>query len=150
MTTIVYDHKNRQIACDGRETAGNEIKSESEQKWFYQGANLYFYCGSIADIEAFLNAEKVRGEKIEPPVESAGFVVRDGFVYKFNYCDEHGYWEQKLKHEDTMGSGGVYALCALDFGKSAKEAVEYAMTRDSGTGGKVSVFDCEKMEFIDG
>jgi hypothetical protein len=39
-------------------------------------------------------------------------------------------------------------LAALDFGKTAKEAVEYAMTRDVYSGGKVHVYDIDKGEFI--
>ena len=49
----------------------------------------------------------------------------------------------------TAGSGSHLAFGALDMGASAKEAVEMAIKRDSKSGGKVHVFDCEKMEFID-
>jgi len=47
----------------------------------------------------------------------------------------------EYKYNKTMGSGSDFALSAMDFGKSAKEAVEYAMTRDIYTGGNVQVID---------
>lgn len=37
----------------------------------------------------------------------------------------------------AIGSGWQFALAAMDFGKTAKQAIEYAATRDNGTGGGV-------------
>ncbi|WP_210772140.1 hypothetical protein [Rhodanobacter lindaniclasticus] len=37
----------------------------------------------------------------------------------------------------AIGSGWQFAIAAMDFGKTAKQAIEYAMTRDNGTGGGV-------------
>ena len=48
----------------------------------------------------------------------------------------------------SIGSGEDYAISAIDLGKSAKKAVEYAMTRDSCSGGKVHVYDIVKGKFI--
>ncbi len=42
----------------------------------------------------------------------------------------------------AIGSGWQFAIAAMDFGKSAKQAIEYAMTRDNGTGGGV---DCVRI-----
>jgi len=53
-----------------------------------------------------------------------------------------------VEYNDAMGSGEEFALAALDHGKTAEDAVAYAATRDSGTGGKIRVFDVAKMEFI--
>ena len=38
----------------------------------------------------------------------------------------------------AVGSGWVWAAAAMDFGKSAVDAVEYACTRDNCTGGQVN------------
>ena len=40
---------------------------------------------------------------------------------------------------ESFGSGSSFALSAMDFGKSAKDSVKYAMTRDIYTGGKIKV-----------
>lgn len=53
-----------------------------------------------------------------------------------------------MDHNQAVGSGGNWALSSLDHGKSAKEAVEYAITKDIYSGGKVHVYDIEKGEFI--
>jgi ATP-dependent protease HslVU (ClpYQ) peptidase subunit len=37
----------------------------------------------------------------------------------------------------AIGSGGVHAITAMDCGKSAAQAVQMAMKRDSATGGRV-------------
>lgn len=37
----------------------------------------------------------------------------------------------------AIGSGWQFAAAAMDFGKTAKQAIEYAATRDNGTGGGV-------------
>lgn len=39
----------------------------------------------------------------------------------------------------AIGSGAQWAMAAMDFGKNAVKAVEYAATRDNGTGGGVDV-----------
>ena len=54
----------------------------------------------------------------------------------------------ELKFNDYVGSGGYDALRALDFGKSAKEAIEYAATKDCNTGGKVRVFNLDQEEVL--
>ena len=92
MTTIVYDHENKQIAIDGRLTKG--------------GSTI------ISDMD-------------------------DGYFCKM-----------LIDHNECKGSGELLALAALDHGESALNAINYAMTRDMFTGGKVNVYDIEKGEFI--
>lgn len=149
MTTIVYDHKRKQVACDSRETANSVIKSDAIEKWFYCGADLYFYAGAVADIDAFKAADKVRGEKIEPMIDGCAIAVKNGKVYKCAYCEHDGYWELELKFSDAMGTGSDWAVAALDFGCDIRAAVDYAISRDSNSGGTVHVFDLETMRFID-
>jgi ATP-dependent protease HslVU (ClpYQ) peptidase subunit len=64
-------------------------------------------------------------------------VSRDSVLQKF-----------RLTHDLAMGSGELFALAAMDFGKSAGESVEYAKTRCIYTGGKVHVYDIASKEFI--
>ena len=56
-------------------------------------------------------------------------------------------WD-KIEYSISKGSGSDFALALIDMGKSAKESIEYAMTRDIYTGGKVHVYDIEKGVFI--
>ena len=57
-----------------------------------------------------------------------------------------GFWFEADIITWGVGSGGTFAYCALDFGKTAKEAVEYAATKDTNTGGKVRVFNLDGEE----
>lgn len=140
MTTIAYKHEDREIAYDSRETAGSEIKSDAVVKHYCVDGVDYFLSGSTHCDMPFIKAPKERGFKPEVEIESSGFIVRDGKVFKAGFSDEIGYWELEMKYSDAIGSGGVYAVCAMDLGKGAIDAVEYAKTRDVYTGGKVNVF----------
>ena len=148
MTTIVYDHKNKMIAIDGRQSAGNEIKMDNAIKWRKDGDNIYFLCGHVSDYENFLSHQKKVGTASDVKIEVGAIRVSNGVAYKCSFDDDE-YWEHKLECSDGLGSGGVYALSALDFGLDVREAVEYAKKKDIYSGGKVTVFDVEKMEFVE-
>lgn len=150
MTTIVYDQKARQIAMDGREVAGAEIKSDSIKKSYmnHMDGTIYFIAGSVHDAKLFMSEDKNIGQKPSKSIECTAIFVKEGKAYKGRYDDEIGYWEVELSYSDAIGTGGVYALCASDFGCSAKESVEYASKRDVYTGGKITVYDIESGEFI--
>lgn len=149
MTTIVYDHKERQIAVDSRCTRGAVILSDDKVKWVYKGADLLFFAGTVADFEAFIQHYGKAGSKPESEVDVDAFLIRDGVVYECSFCKNTGYWELPLAYNSALGSGANFALAALDFGKTVYGAVEYAKTKDIYTGGKVHVFDIESMQFLD-
>lgn len=151
MTTIVYDHKARQIAVDGRTTSGNVILSESCEKWIKDGDDYWFICGSACDEQRLIDQIKAAQQAEAPKwkIEASAFFVSGGIVYQCVVTDDGEPAKSECKYSDSMGSGGLFALSALDHGKSARDAVEYAKTRDCGSGGKVTVFDVEKMEFIE-
>jgi hypothetical protein len=152
MTTIVYDHKARQIAVDSRLCAGDKIQRDDSQKWFIHDGAYWFASGcTIAhDFAKSLFSElKNQWKKYGDNDPSFGyFIAKDGDVWFLYYCSDGNYNMEKCTHTDGCGSGGEYALAALDFGKTAKEAVEYAKTKDTRTGGEVHVFDVETMRFI--
>ena len=142
MTTIVYDHKNRLIACDGRQTSANgHIRTELCKKWASTDAGLYFMCGTVADFDVFLSEKKERGHKPSISLDITAFTVKSDGVYICAYCEDTGFWEERLTFNRAIGSGSDYALAALDFNLSALDAVLYASSRDAYTGSTVSVFD---------
>ena len=148
MTTIVYDHSLRQIAVDGRSNSSGIIKSESRKKWIIQGKDIWFFAGAHCDIHDFLCA--FDGIKPNRDLDCISMAVIDGIAYWCGVDNNDGTtWRQPLEDSDAVGSGQQFALAALDFGKSAKEAVEYAATRDCYTGGKVSVYDIALGSFIE-
>lgn len=149
MTTIVYNHKTRQIACDGRSMRGSIIMTDECNKWFYDGPAIYFFSGMVDHVKPFLSLKGVIGAKYDFDLEISAFKVVDGKVFECGVCNEYGYWELELDWSSAIGSGENFALAALDFGKSAEDAVKYAAKRDSGTGVKVSVYSVEKASFVE-
>jgi ATP-dependent protease HslVU (ClpYQ) peptidase subunit len=147
MTTIIYDQKSCQIAIDSRSVSGSVIINDKCKKWKEINGSYYFFAGVIADIEHFIELENVKGKP--DFVNSISCIkVTDSIAYLCGIDDDEGYWQEKMDSNDGTGSGRFFALSALDFGKTAKEAVEYAATRDVYTGGKPCVFDVISMKFI--
>lgn len=146
MTTIVYDHKNKQIAFDSRITSGDVICSDNANKHIQNNDEHWFFCGAISDFEYMIGLEHNDKPNVVPEAEA--IVVRKDNVWRVGF--KGGYcFHVKLEHSRGIGSGGYFALASLDHGKSAKEAVEYAMTRDIYTGGKVHVYDIKSGTFVD-
>jgi hypothetical protein len=148
MTTIVYDHKNKQIACDSRITkGGSTIITDEGAKYVSNNIGLWFFSGDICDQKGFMNCYDKEQERQQVTFNASAFLVVGKVAYSV-YMDDGYFCKIELNHTDCKGSGVLLALAALDHGKTAKEAVEYAMTRDMFTGGKVHVYDIEKGEFI--
>ena len=152
MTTIIYDHKNKQIACDSRSTIGSLIIDDESVKFKQVGNKLWFISGSKGDADMFIH-------HYEPLTKTNNFMDVDavflitsgeceGGVYMAVKTEEHIYKECVVDHNYATGSGEAFALAALDFGKTAKEAVEYAMTRDIHTGGKVHIYDIAAKKWL--
>jgi len=149
MTTIVYDHKARQIAVDSRMTRSGVVLSDSAPKWKHDKAVILFFTGCTCDFEQFMLHYGTHGAKPDAEVEADAFIVKNGVVYEAGFSKTHGYFETPLhEYSSAIGSGQSFALAALDFGKDARGAVEYAMTRDCYTGGKVHVYDIELGAFV--
>jgi ATP-dependent protease HslVU (ClpYQ) peptidase subunit len=147
MTTIAYCHKTKQIACDSRSTAGYTICSDEEIKFKKVDDEVWFFSGATADCETLIDIHK---GKIKPFDISANAIVatKNGIFARGYSRNERRYMPYPINYSWAIGSGTDHALTALDMGLSAKQAVEIAMKRDTCTGGKIWVFDCATMEFI--
>lgn len=151
MTTIVYDHKARQIAIDSRATSNGLICDDNCEKWqITESGEVWFTCGAVCDedllIECFKEGDRAFDLKVIP--DANGFVVRGDKVLMRGVTNDGEAWTQVLTSNRCLGSGSSFGLAALDFGKTAKEAVEYAATRDCYTGGKIHVYDIELGGFL--
>lgn len=136
MTTIVY--KDGVIATDTRMSSGNVIVSDDFEKRYESKGCVFFLCGGIHDAHELVAAYP--GMKISDSNNSSGFVVDHGDLMWV--CSSRGVLTRApVTCVEAYGSGMEFALAACDHGKSAKEAVEYAMSRDSGTGGRVRCYD---------
>jgi len=153
MTTIVYDHKRGQIAVDSRASAGGVIKDDSYDKTIVRGDAIWFICGTTMDFERLVDiaesSENGDCYELGSIIDCRAMMVRDGVVYDCAITDGRFYLD-RITNNDSMGSGEQFAIAAMDHGKTAKQAVEYAATRDIYTGGKVRVYDIKKGKFTNG
>lgn len=137
MTTICYNHKDKEIAADGRVTRGSLICTDTKNKIVKRNDGLIFaYAGSSSDIEDCINRYPDRPSK---EVNCYGFMVKDGVAHWVSYSDGV-VLTSVLDHNESCGSGQDHALTAMDMGLSAKDALKMAMKRDSSTGGRIRVF----------
>lgn len=145
MTTIVYDHKARQIAVDSRCTANGIIRSDSDIKYRYSGSVLFFLCGQVSDHKLLIDA--YNGQAVKE-CESYAMAVIDGVVHLCGVENER-FWIEPVNYSCAMGSGGNFALSALDHGAGATDAVKYAFTRDYYSGGIIRLYDIESARFVE-
>ena len=137
MTTIAYHHERKEIAYDGRTTRGDTIMNDNSEKMIEQRGVKFFLCGATCDYELLMSM--YFGEKSDLVPEANALVIDGSVVYRIGCQIDGGFWKCKPDCNDAIGSGWQFALAAMDFGKCAKGAVKYAATRDSNTGGKISV-----------
>jgi len=141
MTTIAYHHKDKQIAVDSLVTQGGRVTTDKFNKIITNELGVWVICGVTCDYERFVTLKPL--DVIDVQLEVSAILIRDKKAFSVYQNKDCHYCEDELTYDDTHGSGADFATSAMDFGKSAKEAVEYAMTRDVYTGGKIQVFDVE-------
>ena len=136
MTTIVYNFKEKVICCDSRATKGHLIADDNYKKVVKNSMGLTcVVAGLVADVEALVETFPSGYEGMSE-LEAQAFIIYEGDVYECAIT-EGKYIATPIDCNAVLGSGGSFALAAMDFGRSAKEAVKYAMTRDAATGGKI-------------
>lgn len=142
MTIIAYDHKNKIIAYDSRETDGNRICADNCDKKVIKGNRVWFAAGDSADIDRFI-------EEFEPYKQCGfnlnvnAFFVENGVAKQA--CLVDGFFKcYNLNGNEAVGSGAPFAISAMDFGKTAFQSVEYAKTKDIYTGGKVNEYHIDQ------
>lgn len=139
MTTIAY--RGGIVAVDTLVVAGGVVVDHFGEKTATKDGVMFFFAGSVSDIhklidEYFSSAGNDVGN-ISAIVIDQGNIIKVG-----GEEDGKGIWKcpQRRENHIAIGSGQDFALAAMDFGNSAKEAIEYAMTRDIYTGGEVRFY----------
>jgi ATP-dependent protease HslVU (ClpYQ) peptidase subunit len=135
MTTIAFDKES--VSVDTRMSANGLIVSDNYNKIRYlENGEILISTGVVHDIDVLIK-HYLNGAECYEDIEVAGLLIRNKIdVFKI-YQYEGFIRTLKLENITTMGSGSDFALSAMDFGCSSKEAIKYAMTRDSHTGGKI-------------
>ncbi|KKE84982.1 hypothetical protein [Pseudoalteromonas luteoviolacea] len=137
MTTIAYHHPSQTICVDSLTTTSQSIVTHDAQKCQRVHNGFIFASGNCTEIYHLLtNWQKNCFEAI-----GCTFFFINKFDEIFYGEIRHGKrFLEPLQVNWAIGSGANWAIAAMDFGKSALEAVQYACTRDKSTGGKVHSF----------
>lgn len=142
MTTIAY--KDGIIAYDSRATAGTSIISDDREKRYTieNGDNdvEFFMCGAPSDFREFFRVY-FQGGEIQPHLEATALVWDGVKLFHAGIANKHCYsCPVEMPAPWACGSGEEHAITAMDMGATAKEAVKWAMKRDTGTGGRIRTY----------
>ena len=140
MTTIGY--RDGIVATDTLTVAGTMVVDHNTEKFIERNGVKFFICGATSDhiklVEEYLSPT---GRDIG---DAEAIVVEADLIYVVGREDEgKGIYKCPNNRLNfiSLGSGTRFAIAAMDHGKSAKDAVEYAMRRDIYTGGEVRVYE---------
>lgn len=142
MTTIAIDHDS--ISADGRSTdQDGYIARDNHPKLRKENGVICAYAGSVADCEELINIVIYGDQPSRPDANGNLITIAEDVIMMHSLVDSKlNSWEVTPPY--CMGSGSQFALSALDFGSTSKEAVKYAMKRDSSTGGKIKTIKYKK------
>jgi len=137
MTTIVYSHEHKEIAFDSRASRGGDIVTDDYNKLYKSNGVQFIISGSPADAEVFIAMYEDPELRAIPEIDA--IVVDEGKVYSVHPTEEGELSCFEAYFDIGAGSGSPWAIAALDHGKTPRQAVKYAATRDLYTGGKIHV-----------
>ena len=132
------------IACDGRTMAGDGLITEDDHVCLtdyekvrgLKDGRIVGFAGNSYNWGPF--ADWLESGEGEPPKVHENFacivLTPGGSVLSY---DQYGRSFQE-QAPAAIGSGARFALAAMDLGKSAHEAVEYACTRDIYSDGTIT------------
>jgi ATP-dependent protease HslVU (ClpYQ) peptidase subunit len=138
MTTVAY--KDGIIAYDSRMVSGTTIVDDNYDKHQESKGVHFFFSGCVCEQKNFLAA--YQGEAIKSENNATAIVCDKGELYMaiFNKGEYISVTPENKDRALVLGSGEDYALTAMDMGATAKEAIKWAMKRDTGTGGRIRTF----------
>lgn len=138
MTTIACDGIS--MAADGREVMGTCLITDKCTKVKRIHGKLVGAAGASRDIERFFEWVEFGGGKPEKESEDSDSQF-EGLILEA----ENRLWSFDIEYTRSLvqlpyatGSGGSFAMGAMYMGASPKRAVQIAMKRDIGTGGKIT------------
>ena len=139
MTTIAYHHKDKQIAVDSQSTLHGVCCNYN--KIHKHKGRTFILCGSVCDQEFFIkNFEPLSLIDLKVEIDTYGIMIENNNAY-YVFTHDGTFNQEPIKNNLCLGSGSNFALSAMDFGKTAKQAVKYATKRDIYSGGKVQVIN---------
>lgn len=142
MTTIAWDGAT--LAADSQETEGGVIATLACKKIYAIGHEIVAPAGISNDVQEFVRLYPDDLEEFSPKEYFEVVILRgDGLYEAFAESESPLSTPTKVRYPYAWGTGAPWAIAALDHGKDAKEAVEYAATRDIFTGGPVQHYSLD-------
>lgn len=136
MTTIAYHQESKTVAWDSRSSKNNIIATDKSQKMKEVNGVIFWLSGPLSDFQKFIDIYfGAACDEFQP--ECNALILDKNALYFSGVTEKGELWKEPVDIDYAVGSGSNFALAAMDLGKSATEAVEYAKTRDSNTGGSV-------------
>ncbi len=137
MTTIAFDGSS--IAYDSYVTqAGVIVDNTGCKHWKIKGAD-FFFAGTVQDYEHLVSWFFDRSYEPAEDTDCSAIVVLGDTVFEVASQTDTFMINQEHKPM-ALGTGGCFALGAMDAGCSAKEAVKIACSRDVFSGGRVKEY----------
>lgn len=149
MTTIAYHHESGIVAVDSRGTSNGIITDDDHNKIAkFNNGMIIIGSGDSHSVREMSKHYAGESEAMNGSIDhdTLLMVIHKGKAAKVGYDKGDGFWTEILSCNMAIGSGSLFALAGMDFNLGAEDAVKYAMTRDSYTGGKVrtvSLLDTE-------
>lgn len=141
MTTIAYKHSESEIAFDSRITQGPFIVTDSGCRSLDCSAGKAVLSGTEGDYPHFIS-DFCLEQTPRKEYEVSALLVHIDSTVSHIACVDGSFVSYKLDHDYAIGSGAGHAITAMDMGTSAKEAVAWAIKRDSGSGGTIVSHSC--------
>ena len=144
MTTIAWDLKLGEIACDSRSCTDGIINSNQVNKHLEKDGYHFFLAGWLANQHEFCSAFIADELKVSKPLDIHA-IVWDGSGLWEAGTEEGTLWRHPVTSvQGAIGSGSDFAVAAMDHGCTPTEAVRAASKRDAYTGGRIKTFQIKK------
>ena len=138
MTTIA--HKDGIIAYDSQLTGGDVIVDDDYDKMREQDGVKFFIGGSPSDYDDFIDMSFGRKKDINP--ECSAFIIYEDKLWESGVSGKTIWMEMlELTSVRAFGSGSDFAITAMDYGATAKEAMLAASKRDVYTNDKARTYE---------
>jgi len=121
-------------------TLGTRIVSDDINKSTERNGVKFIIAGAPADLETLI-AMYFDPTLTVKKLECQAFVIDEGIPYVTELSTYGSLAVEKLEFDDGLGSGSTWALASLDHGKTPKEAIRYAIKKDSACGGKIRLIN---------
>lgn len=144
MTTVAYNHKDKQIAVDSRLTCGDLIVSDKAEKFTYDKGSLFFFSGFSCDTKKLIDA--YNGADVAGDIGAGAIVVSNGTVSLVTFEDRQ-IMITSLGYDYAIGRGDEFAISAMSLGLNVKQAVEHSAKHMTSTGGKIHLYDIKSAVF---